>query len=262
MRIVCRYGAAMRLRLIRHATLELDYGGRRLLVDPMLDPAEARGPVANTPNDRRNPLVELPEPAEEVAARAELVLVTHLHADHLDDTAVALLKGDRPVLCQPEDADTLRERGFTDARPVEDTLEVDGVSVTRTGGQHGTGKIAEMLAPVSGFVLRAEGEPTVYIAGDTIWCDEVHAALEEHRPDVVVVNAGAARFIEGDPITMTADDVVAVARYAPQARVVAVHMEAINHCGLTRADLHQRIHAEGLQDRVTVPEDGTEIPLP
>ena len=117
----------MRLRLIRHATLELDYGGRRLLVDPMLDPAEARGPVANTPNDRRNPLVELPEPAEDVAARAEIVLVTHLHADHLDDTAVALLKGDRPVLCQPEDAETLRERGFTDARPVEDALEVDGM---------------------------------------------------------------------------------------------------------------------------------------
>src|SRR4051812_14669043 len=141
-RIVCRYGAAMRLRLIRHATLELDYGGRRLLVDPMLDPAGARGPVANTPNDRRNPLGELPEPAEEVAARADAVLVTHLHADHLDDTAVALLHGDRPVLSQPEDAETLRGRGFGDVRPVEDALQLDGIHVTRTGGQHGTGQIA------------------------------------------------------------------------------------------------------------------------
>ncbi len=179
----------------------------------MLDPAEARGPVANTPNDRRNPLVELPEPAEDVAARAEIVLVTHLHADHLDDTAVALLQGDRPVLCQPEDAETLRERGFTDVRPVEGALEVDGIQVARTGGQHGTGEIAEMLAPVSGFVLRAEGEPTVYIAGDTIWCDEVRDALDEHAPDVVVVNASGARFTEGDPIVMTAEDVATVARH-------------------------------------------------
>jgi hypothetical protein len=60
---------------------------------------------------------------------------------------------------------------------------------------------------------------------------------------------------------MTADDVVGVARRAPDARVVAVHMEAINHCGLTRADLHQRLHDEALVARVTVPEDGTEVPL-
>ena len=54
---------------------------------------------------------------------------------------------------------------------------------------------------------------------------------------------------------MTAEDVVAVAAHAPEARVVAVHMEAINHCLETRADLHQRLHVEGLASRVTVPED-------
>jgi len=240
----------MRLRLIRHATLELDYGGRRLLVDPMLDPAEARGPVANTPNDRRNPLVELREPAEDVAARAEIVLVTHLHADHLDDTAVELLAGDRPVLCQPEDAETLRGRGFTDARPVEGALELDGIQVARTGGQHGTGEIAEMLAPVSGFVLRAEGEPTVYIAGDTIWCDEVRDALDEHRPDVVVINGSGARFTEGDPIVMTAEDVATVARHVLPAKVVVVHLEAINHCLEPRsayADLPVSVPADGAE---------------
>jgi L-ascorbate metabolism protein UlaG (beta-lactamase superfamily) len=238
----------MRLRLIRHATLELDYGGRRLLVDPMLDPAGARGPVENTPNDRRNPLVELPEPAGEVAARAEIILVTHLLEDHLDAKAVELLKGDRAVVCQPEDAETLRERGFTDARPVEGTLELGGLSVARTGGQHGTGEIAEMLAPVSGFVLRADGEPTVYIAGDTIWCEAVERALEEHSPDVVVVNASGARFVEGDPIVMTAEDVATVARHVLPAKVVAVHLEAINHCLEPRsayADLPVSVPADG-----------------
>ena len=78
---------------------------------------------------------------------------------------------------------------------------------------------------------------------------------------MIVVNAGAARFLEGDPITMTADDVVAVARHAPDARVVAVHMEAINHCGLTRSELRARLRAEGLEGRVTVPEDGAEVPV-
>jgi L-ascorbate metabolism protein UlaG (beta-lactamase superfamily) len=248
----------MRLRLIRNATLELDYAGRRLLIDPMLDPAGARGPVADTPNDRRNPLVELPEPAEAIAARAEVVLVTHLHADHLDETAVALLAGDRPVLAQPPDAETLRERGFSDVRPVGDELELDGLHVARTGGRHGTGKLAELLAPVSGFVLRAEGEPTVYVAGDTIWCDEVRDAIDEHAPDVVVVNASGARFNEGDPIVMTADDVVATARHATGAHVVAVHLEAINHCLETRGELLARLREERLD--VSVPADGADVP--
>jgi L-ascorbate metabolism protein UlaG (beta-lactamase superfamily) len=251
----------MRLRLIRNATLAVKVAGRYLLVDPMLDPAGARPPVEDTPNERRNPLVELPEPAEVVAGGVDAVLVTHLHRDHLDDTAVALLPSDVPLFCQPEDTDALRERGFADPRPVDPEREWNGVHLTRTAGRHGTGAIGEAMAPVSGFVLAAAGEPTLYVAGDTIWCDEVRAAIDRHRPDVVVVNASGARFNEGDPIVMTTDDVVAVARHATEARIVAVHLEAINHCLETRPDLHQRLHDEGLVDHVTVPEDGAEVPL-
>jgi L-ascorbate metabolism protein UlaG (beta-lactamase superfamily) len=252
----------MRLRLIRNATLHVKVGNRALLVDPMLDPAGARPPVEHTPNPVRNPLVGLPEPAEVVVKGLSAVIVTHLHRDHLDDTAVRLLPKDLPVFCQPEDAETLRGHGFADLRPVDDGLDWDGVRIARTSGRHGTGAIGEQMAPVSGFVLSAPDEPVLYVAGDTIWCEDVTAALDRHRPDVVVVNAGGARFLEGDPIVMTADDVVAVARHAPDARVVAVHLEAINHCFLTRADLHQRVRDEGLGERVTVPEDGAEVPLP
>lgn len=252
----------MRLRLIRNATLLVRAAGRTLVVDPMLDPAGARPPVEGTPNPVRNPLVELPEPPEVVIAGLAGALVTHLHRDHLDETAIRLLPKDLPVLCQPPDAERLRGHGFADVRPVEETLEWDGLRIARTGGRHGTGTLGDELGPVSGFVLAAAGEPTLYLAGDTIWCDEVAEAIDRRRPDVVVVNAGAARFLEGDPIVMTADDVVAVARHAPHARVVAVHLEAINHCPQTRADLHQRLHEEGLTERVTVPEDGAEVPLP
>ena len=240
----------MRLRLIRHATLVVRADDRTLLVDPMLDPAGARPPVPETPNQRRNPLVELPEPAEVVVKRIDGIVVTHLHQDHLDATAIALLPKDIPLFCAPDDAETLRGHGFGDVRPVDTSVDWDGLRITRTDGVHGP------LGPSPGFVI-----DSLYVAGDTIWCDEVRAVLDAHQPDVIVVNASGARFLQGGPLVMTVDDVIAVARHAPGAHVVAVHFEAINHCLETRADLHQRLHEEGLTRQVTVPEDGAEVPL-
>ncbi len=217
--------------------------------------------MGDTPNDRRNPLVELPEPAQSIAADVEGVLVTHLHVDHLDATAVELLPKRVVVLCQPPDATALRDRGFVDVRPVEEALDWGALRVTRTNGRHGTGEIAERMAPVSGFVITTPDEPTLYIAGDTIWCDEVRETVDRHHPDIIVANAGGARFLEGDPITMTADDVVALARHATGARILAVHLEAINHCVETRTDLRARLEHERLQERVSVPDDGVAVML-
>ena len=76
------------------------------------------------------------------------------------------------------------------------------------------------------------------------------------------MNAGAARFLEGDPITMTVEDVVRVCRAAPEARVIATHMEAINHCPLTRAALAEALENPGLSDRVGIPTDGETLETP
>ncbi len=250
----------MHLTLIRSATLRIQTAGHTLLVDPQLDPAGAREAVPDTPNPRPNPLVDLPEPPAAIVAGIDAVLLTHLHQDHFDNTARALIPKDLPIFSQPHDTERLHADGFIDVRPVHGDATLGDLLIARTDGHHGTGELAEALAPVSGFVLHAPGEPSLYIAGDTILCDEVRTAIAEHEPAVVVVNAGAARFNTGDPIVMDNDDVVALARET-DAQIVAVHFETVSHCTESRADLRARLHAEGLSQRVSVPEDGSEVPL-
>jgi L-ascorbate metabolism protein UlaG (beta-lactamase superfamily) len=245
----------VKLTLIRSATLRVEIAGATLLVDPQLDPAGAREAVPDTLNPRPTPLVGLPEPAEAVASGLDAVLVTHLHRDHFDDTARALLPRSLPLFCQPHDTERLHADGFIDVRPVHGDAMLGDLLITRTEGHHGTGEIGARMAPVSGFVLAAPGEPTVYIAGDTILCDEVRTAIAEYAPAVVVVNASAAQFNEGGPIVMDNDDVVALAREARDARIVAVHFETVSHSTETRADLRSRLAEEGVTN-VAVLEDG------
>lgn len=244
----------MQLQLIRHATLLIEYADMRLLLDPMLSDAGAMPPIENSPQPRRNPLVPLPCPATDVVSGIQAVLVTHTHRDHWDDAAIQYVPKDLPLFCQPEDLAKMEGVHFVNAVAVQEAKNWSRICITRTGGQHGTGEIAKKLAPVSGYVLQNANEPTLYVAGDTIWCDEVAAAIKQFKPDVIVVNTGGARFLQGDPITMTAQDVIQVVKHAPKTQVIAVHMEAINHCLLTRHELARAAHRAGV--KVTVPDDG------
>ncbi len=249
----------MKIHFLRHATFAFEMGALRVLVDPMLGEAGTAPAVPNTPNERPNPLVGLPfgdEVLSDLIENTDAVLVTHTHNDHWDGRARDLIPKDRLVLCQPEDEARISGAGFANVSAVDPGLAWKGLRFFRTGGRHGTGEIGAQMAPVSGFVVKAEDPPSLYVAGDTIWCEEVEEALRAHRPDVIVVNAGAAQFLEGDPITMTAEDVARVCHAAPGARVIATHMEAINHCLLTRDELAGRLDGQGLSGQVTVLEDG------
>jgi L-ascorbate metabolism protein UlaG (beta-lactamase superfamily) len=245
----------MKLQLVRHATLWLQYAGVNFLVDPMFSDAGVNPPIANSTNNRFNPLVPLPSAIDDYL-HPDTVLVTHLHRDHWDEAAAKALSKSTPILCQPEDDKGIASSGFTSVTAINETLMFKGVTINRTSGQHGTGEIGKKMGHVSGYVLKADSQPTLYIAGDTIWCDDVKQALNAHQPDITVVNAGGARFALGNPITMDADDVISLCQYAPYTKVVAVHMDSINHCLISRQDLYNRLAAEGLLDQVAIPGDG------
>jgi L-ascorbate metabolism protein UlaG (beta-lactamase superfamily) len=254
----------VKIRLLRHATIVVDWGDVSILVDPMLAEQESLDPIPNAANAHRIPMLPLPiddDALQQLIAQVDGVFVTHTHRDHWDARASELIPHETPMVCQPPDLDKITGEGFTNLITIVERERWHGFDVTRTGGQHGTGEIGARMGPVSGFVFKAANQPTLYIAGDTVWCPEFEAALSEHQPDVIVLNAGAAQFLVGDPITMTDAEVIRVAEAIPNAKIVAVHMDTINHCLLTREMLASAVAEAGLSERVLIPGDGETVSL-
>ncbi|MET0465851.1 MAG: MBL fold metallo-hydrolase [Chitinophagaceae bacterium] len=246
------------VRLLRHATLVVSIGNSRFLVDPLFAKKDTLDPIIWTSNNIRNPMVDLPvsdAELQEIIQSADGVIITHTHNDHWDDAARSLVPKDMLLISQPQDRAKLLEQGYTNVISVDREAAIGGLRVIRTDGQHGTGEIGAMMAPVSGFILQ-ENKESIYIAGDTIWCDEVAQAIAMYQPQTIVLNAGAAQFDKGDPITMTIDDVLSVCRNSNATKIICVHMETINHCYLKKDTLRKAIATEGESQRCVVPEDG------
>lgn len=162
-----------------------------------------------------------------------------------------------PVLCQPDVEERLKTDGFQNIIPVQDQCSWEGISITRTGGQHGRGEILGMMGQVSGFVFQAEGEPTVYWVGDSIWCDDVEDVIKKYRPEVVITHSGAATIPGHEAIIMDAGQTLKTVKAAPDAVVVAIHFESLDHCILSRAELRDLAGTEGVPaSRLEIPSDG------
>jgi L-ascorbate metabolism protein UlaG (beta-lactamase superfamily) len=253
----------IKIHFLRHATLIIEINGVRLLVDPLFAAKGAMDPVKITRNTNRIPLVDLPITEDQLRKELETVdatIVTHTHRDHWDDKAREILNKKTPLICQPTDVNTLKGQNFETLLPVDTSIDFKGLKVYRTGGQHGTGEIGLRMGHVSGFVIEYKKE-RVYIAGDAIWCTEVEQALATYKPNYTIVNAGAAQFDQGDPITMTAADVIKVCQTLPSTKVIAVHMETINHCDLTREELQKITEQNKVQKQCLIPVNGEWIRL-
>lgn len=261
--------STQQIQHIRNATIKVSYGETTFLIDPMLSDKGTYPGFDNTyRSELRNPLVDLPMAAEKVIAGTDAVIVTHTHLDHWDDAAQQLLPKDIPLFVQnAEDAETIRSQGFNDVRILDGQAEFGGVTLTKTGGQHGSDEIyavpelAQALGEIMGVVFQAKGQKTTYVVGDTVWRDEVVESLEYYRPDIIVLNTGAAEFngFEGDPIIMGKEDTLRVHRAVPEATLIAVHMDAVNHMTLSREELAEFVQKEGIEQHISIPADGEVI---
>jgi L-ascorbate metabolism protein UlaG (beta-lactamase superfamily) len=251
----------MKYTHIRNATALLAYEDVTFLVDPYFSPKGAGASYSG--GSTRSPVVDLPLSIDDILGRAAAVLVTHLHEDHFDAEAKARLPKDMPILCTLPLVNELSLLGFANIVALEPGMTWRGVTFLPVRAQHGPEHVLYRMGHVMGYVLRAAGEPSLYLMSDTILVDHVREAIAREQPDVLVMNAGGA-FSRGKdgPIIMDAEQVMEVMRLAPLAKGLAVHLEATDHCRVTRASLSAHAASDPtIARRLILPADGDTILL-
>jgi len=257
----------MKITQIRNATLIIEYNNTKFLIDPWLGPKDyMEGFDTAVNSDIRQPRVELPLAIEKIVD-VDAVIITHIHPDHWDEYAEQALDKNIKIFVQSEtDKEIILSKGFKDVEILtSEGINYKNITLYKTQTQHGKRKILKPLCEsigmpydAMGVVFKAKNEKTLYVAGDTIWCEEVSQALEKFSPDVIVVNACAATVLNGERLIMNIDDVKEVLKNSENATIIASHMDTVSHLTVTRKDLKNFKDNNNI-DNLLIPEDGENI---
>jgi L-ascorbate metabolism protein UlaG (beta-lactamase superfamily) len=147
-----------RLTYIGHGTTLLGLSGLSIVTDPML--RNWLGPLHR----------QGPRPDPRLPQLTDVVLISHLHRDHLDISSLRRFPADTPLVVPRGAAKWVVRAGGDDVREVEigETVSFGDVDVTAVPAIHNGYRDRTWGDPIQplGYLIKA-GERTVYFAGDT-----------------------------------------------------------------------------------------------
>lgn len=246
----------MKIQQIRNATMKINYVDITFLLDPWLQD-KGTGFSAKTVRKEmvgvKNPINDLPVTPAEILAEVAHCLVTHIHPDHF--TSDYLPNNIHVITQNAADRDTIQKMGFSNCDTFEtDRIQIGGVTIIRTNAVHGSNIVAsKAMGKGSGYVMQGESK-TLYIAGDTVYCNCVESVLNQFSPDIIILNCCEATTPIGRLI-MGLEEVEMVCRKAPDATIIATHLDSVNHALVTSDDVRAFSKNHGL-DQVLVPCNG------
>lgn len=205
-------GERVSIRVVGGPTAMLDIGGVRVLTDPTFSPP---GSYETAPG-RSLTKTEAPALAREDIERVDLVLLSHdQHADNLDPAGRELLGSVTTVLSTPSAA--ARLGGVVQGLRLWEEAVITGregpvLEVIAGPARHGPPGCEAATGEVTGFVIRGDGLPVVYVSGDNASRDAVQAVGARFgQIDLALLFAGAARtaLLDGALLTLTSRDAAA-----------------------------------------------------
>lgn len=244
-----------RLTLIGGPTVLIEYAGLRFLTDPTFDaPGDYELPHV-TLHKTHGPALNLDE-----IGKVDTVLLSHdQHADNLDTSGRSSLAQAGHVLTTKAGAQRLggSAQGLAPWQSVDlPTAQGRVVRVTATPARHGPAGIEPFAGDVIGFILEADGAPTIYVTGDTVWYDGVAEVARRFKAGVVLLFAGSAQTRGPFNLTMNVNDAIETAHAFPQAAIVPVHCDGWAHFKQSRDDVVRSFKALGIEQRLRLLEPG------
>lgn len=147
-------GGEILVTAVAHASLQIEYGGKVIHVDPVLRGADYSG-----------------------TKPADLVLVTDIHADHLDPEGVAKVRKAGVPVVVPGEASAKIPDGTAMANGERKTLAgiaIEAIPMYNLGRGPSPGQLFHTKGRGNGYLLELGGK-RVYIAGDTECVPEIRA---------------------------------------------------------------------------------------
>jgi L-ascorbate metabolism protein UlaG (beta-lactamase superfamily) len=187
----------MTIRFLGHAAFALEHDGKTVLIDPFLT---------------GNP--KAAAKADEVAA--DVILLTHGHADHVGDTVDIAKRTGAPVIAITELAGELGEQDIETFDPnLGGTFEGDWGSARLTPAWHTSTTPNGTVNTPAGLVIEF-GDQTIYHLGDTALFSDL--ALPSRRQHIDI-----ALMCIGGHYTMDRFDAVVAAELVKADRIVPCH---------------------------------------